>query len=103
MIGNISAVPTPVNLGIIILRELRVLGSSSATETDLKEVLQMVAEGSIKPMIDRILPLKDVEIAHRLLMEKGVVGRIVLNCMDPIDSVERRSTAINENEKRAAL
>jgi NADPH:quinone reductase-like Zn-dependent oxidoreductase len=45
---------------------------------DLQELLRLCAEGAIKPVIGRILPLAEAATAHRLLGSAEVAGKIVL-------------------------
>ncbi len=69
-----------INLGMMILREIRLLGSSSATSEDLSDVLQMVADRKLRPIIFKELPLSEASEAHKLLNDKQVFGRVVLKC-----------------------
>jgi NADPH:quinone reductase-like Zn-dependent oxidoreductase len=45
---------------------------------DLAAVLRLCADGVVKPIIDRQLPLEDAATAHRLMGAAQVVGKIVL-------------------------
>jgi NADPH:quinone reductase-like Zn-dependent oxidoreductase len=45
---------------------------------DLAQVLAMAAEGKLKPVIHRVLPLDMAHQAHRLLADKSAIGRVVL-------------------------
>jgi NADPH:quinone reductase-like Zn-dependent oxidoreductase len=46
--------------------------------TDLMNILQLLSEGKIKPVIGARLPLGQASQAHRLLETAAVVGKIVL-------------------------
>lgn len=46
--------------------------------TDLEEVLQLVADGSLVPLIAEVLPMEEAGKAHRLLESRAVSGKIVL-------------------------
>src|SRR5579884_3634141 len=41
-------------------------------------VLPRLADGSLRPVVDRVLPLDEVSAAHRALEAGDVVGKIVL-------------------------
>ena len=43
-----------------------------------REALPWIAEGRVKPFIDRVLPLSQVGEAHRLAEANAIVGKIVL-------------------------
>ncbi|GAA4492670.1 medium chain dehydrogenase/reductase family protein [Hymenobacter ginsengisoli] len=49
-----------------------------ALRTDAEAMLQLLAEGKIKPLITHVLPLSQAAEAHRLLTETRPVGKIVL-------------------------
>ena len=41
-------------------------------------IAQLLAEGQIRPHVDRVLPLDDVKEAMRAVADRSVRGRIVL-------------------------
>lgn len=49
-----------------------------AYQEDLSAVLRMVADGSVEPLIDRTLPLRDAAQAQGLLERGEVTGKVVL-------------------------
>ncbi|MEW9532267.1 zinc-binding alcohol dehydrogenase family protein [Microbispora sp. NPDC049125] len=42
------------------------------------EVLDMVADGRLRPQVDSVLPLADAATAHRRIEERAAIGKIVL-------------------------
>ena len=62
------------------MRQLKVL--SSAMDAGSKDVqadcLQLAAEGKIRPVIGKKLPLKDAAEGHRLVEKKAVIGKVIL-------------------------
>lgn len=58
--------------------ELQVLGSNGWTPPDLMTLLQMVDERRLRPVIDRVLPLREAPEGLRLLAERGVIGKVVV-------------------------
>ena len=44
----------------------------------VEHVWPLLAEGHVRPVVDRILPFAEVAAAHRLLEDGGVVGKVVL-------------------------
>lgn len=82
VVGNISTTSVKLNLGLIILNELHVSGSSSASGEDLQHVFDMVIQGMMKPLKALELPLckRNVLEAHRMLSSKSApLGRVVLS------------------------
>ena len=45
---------------------------------DLRRILRLFEQGQLRPVLDRVLPLAQVGEAHRLLEEREVAGKIVL-------------------------
>ena len=45
---------------------------------DLGVLFGMLAGGEIKPNLWKVLPLKDAVLAHRLIEEGGVQGKVIL-------------------------
>jgi len=58
--------------------ELRLLGSNGWMREDLHELNRLIAEGKLKPVIDRELPLEQVNEAFRMLEERAVFGKVLL-------------------------
>ena len=77
-IGNI--VPTErlsLNIGLVIVKALRIIGSSGASPRDMADLLALRGDRPFA-MTLRELPLDEAEAAHRQLREGGVPGRLVL-------------------------
>ncbi len=55
-----------------------VLGSNGWTDDDLVALMDLIAAGRIRPLIDRILPLEQASEAERLLEDREVVGKVLL-------------------------
>ncbi len=58
--------------------ELTVKGSNSFYQDDLSALLQMVAEGRIDPLIDRVLPLEQAAEGLRLIQDREVLGKVIV-------------------------
>jgi NADPH2:quinone reductase len=77
-----------IDLRLVMQRRLTLTGSTlrnrsvaekAAIARDLeKHVWPLLASGTVKPIIDRTLPLEQAAEAHRLLESGEVVGKIVL-------------------------
>ncbi len=59
-------------------KQLSLLGSFGAATPDFKIVAQLVIEGKIRPVIDRVFPLAEAAEAHRLLEARQVFGKFIL-------------------------
>lgn len=58
--------------------EQTLIGSDGWMKEDLATLLGLVAEGRLKPVIDRVLPLADAAEGERLLEDREVFGKVVL-------------------------
>ncbi len=58
--------------------ELQLLGSNGWMREDLGELMKLLDDGSLKPVIDKTLPLEEVNEAFRLLEDREVFGKVVL-------------------------
>jgi len=58
--------------------EQQIIGSDGWSRWDLEELLRLVSDGSLRPVIDRTLPLSEAREAERLLEDREVFGKVVL-------------------------
>lgn len=68
-----------IDLRHLFARQLSLLGSYMGTMGELQEVLGHVFAGRLKPVVDRVFPLKDLRAAHQLLENSQMFGKIVVN------------------------
>jgi alcohol dehydrogenase len=59
-------------------REVNIIGANGWTREDLEALLREVERGSIKPIIDRVLPLADSAEAMRILQDREVFGKVIV-------------------------
>jgi NADPH:quinone reductase-like Zn-dependent oxidoreductase len=67
-----------IDLRHLFARQLTLLGSYMGTMGELHEVLGHVFGGRLKPVVDRVFPLKDARAAHEYLEHSQMFGKIVL-------------------------
>lgn len=58
--------------------ELKILGSNGWMREDLTTLLTLIRRGQLVPVIDRELPLDEVNEAFRLLEDREVVGKVIV-------------------------
>jgi NADPH:quinone reductase-like Zn-dependent oxidoreductase len=76
--GATSGHEPTLNLRHLFWRQLSVLGSTLASKARLFDVVEHVAAGRLRPVVDRVLPLGDATVAHQLLESRAVFGKLVL-------------------------
>ncbi|ETW95825.1 MAG: zinc-binding dehydrogenase [Candidatus Entotheonella factor] len=76
--GATAGYDPPTDIRYIWTFELQLLGSNGWTVDDLERLLNMVQTGKLKPVIDRVLPLTEAAEALRLLEEREVIGKVIV-------------------------
>ncbi len=66
------------NINLLFWKQFDLLGSTMGTRGDLNSVLELVWQGRLKPVIDRVLPLSEAQFAHTLLENGDHFGKIIL-------------------------
>ncbi len=86
-VGLSSGIQPKLHLGLVIMNRLSVigmhLGSMTVKRPELigasaRELIGLLAEGKIKPIVGHVFPLKEASEAHRLLEGRGSYGKLVL-------------------------
>ena len=89
VIGLMGGVKEEVNLGLMMRKRLRLIGSTLRArpveakgvvmEDLLTRVWPAIEAGEIAPVIDTVLPIEEAEEAHALMASNKTVGKIVLS------------------------
>ncbi len=58
--------------------ELKVIGSNSFYDDNLKALMEMIRDGKMKPVIDKVLPLSEAREGLRLIQDREVIGKVVV-------------------------
>jgi len=66
------------DLSDVYVRQLTILGARMGTRDEFETVLKLVAEGRIKPIIDKVFPLAEAALAQQRMVEGNHIGKIVL-------------------------
>ncbi len=76
--GGTAAYEVGINVAHIFHKELTIIGSNSATKRELEVMMPFVREGRLKPVVDRVFPLREVAEAHRYMSTRRHFGKVVL-------------------------
>jgi len=87
-VGLMGGGTTMVNVGMLLTKRARWIGTTlrarpieekvAATRRFAAEVLPLFADGRLRPVIDRVVPLDQVAEAHRAMEANANTGKIVL-------------------------
>ena len=91
LIGLLSGAEVQLNLGVLLMKRLRVIGSTlrarsvPAKAAIMDELLANVwphfVDGTIKPIIEEVMPIADADRAHQLLASDQTFGKVVLQVL----------------------
>jgi alcohol dehydrogenase len=58
--------------------ELKIIGSNSFYDDDLQALMRLIANGKMRPVIDKVLPLDQAREGLRLIQDREVIGKVVV-------------------------
>jgi len=79
VVGNLESGTIDLNPGLVIVKELEILGAYATTQEELETALQLTSQGLLTPFVTEVLPLRDAASAHVRLENRKVAGRLVLS------------------------
>jgi D-arabinose 1-dehydrogenase-like Zn-dependent alcohol dehydrogenase len=79
VVGNLESGTVAVNPGLIIVKELEIIGAYATTQGELETALALTHSGKLTPFVTEVLPLGAAAAAHHRLEARQVAGRLVLS------------------------
>jgi D-arabinose 1-dehydrogenase-like Zn-dependent alcohol dehydrogenase len=83
VVGNLESGTIDLNPGLVIVKELEILGAYATTQRELETALALTRAGKLSPFVTEVMPLGDAPRAHVRLENREVAGRLVL-CPDAV-------------------
>lgn len=77
--GGHSGFDVDINLWHLFVKEHTLIGSFAGTRRDFEEVMRLVADGRIRPVIQQTVPLEGVVAAQALLEARKVFGKLMID------------------------
>ena len=77
-VGAHAGEVVPFDIIPFFRRELRLAGSKNASVLELRKVMGLVADGKLKPVIHKALPLAQAAEGHRVVDSRDFFGKVVL-------------------------
>ncbi len=77
--GATTGAEATTNLRYLFSRQLTIKGSYMGTRADLLQVAELIGQGKLKPVVDRVFPLKEARAAQEYLLSRKVFGKLVLS------------------------
>jgi NADPH:quinone reductase-like Zn-dependent oxidoreductase len=66
------------DLRYLFMRQASIMGAHMGSKADLFEILREVERGRLRPVVDRVFPLKEAAEAQRAMEDRRVFGKLVL-------------------------
>ena len=76
--GATSGFDARTDLRQVFFRHLTLLGSFMGSKGELLEAMKFVAQGKIRGVVDRSLPLSQARQAHELIEDRAQFGKVIL-------------------------
>lgn len=76
--GASSGWDARTDLRHVFFRQIQILGSTMGSKASLFRVAQLIGEGRLRPIVDRVFPLAEAAEAHRYLDQREQFGKVVL-------------------------
>lgn len=78
IVGYVPGQPFPLDTMAMHYNEWDIKGSRLCTKTELRQVIRLVEEGKIRPVISKTFPMEKANEALKDLPSEGTTGRLVL-------------------------
>jgi NADPH:quinone reductase-like Zn-dependent oxidoreductase len=76
--GATTGYQAGIDLRFLFVRQLNLLGSYMGTMGELHDVVKLVFNGKLKPVVDKVFPLQDARAAHEYMNSSQMFGKVVL-------------------------
>jgi NADPH:quinone reductase len=90
LVGLLAGAKTELELGLLLRKRARILGTVlrsrpiedkiAAVRAFETQVVPLLVRGSLRPVIDQVMPLEDAAHAHARMASNASFGKIVLRC-----------------------
>jgi NADPH:quinone reductase-like Zn-dependent oxidoreductase len=76
--GVTTGYQAQLHMGEMFTKGLHLFGVFMGSKEDMRQVVAMLNQGKIRPVVDRVFPLSQAADAHRLMESRQFFGKIVL-------------------------
>lgn len=76
--GLVGGIKATLNIRNLFFRQHQLRGSFMGSMEEFRRGLRLLAEGTVRPMIDRRFPLHDAAEAHHYIESRAVCGKVIL-------------------------
>ena len=76
--GATTGLRTELHLGLLFSRQIEVFGAFMGNKEDMRQIVAVLNQGTINPVVDRVFPLEEAAAAHRAMEETNFFGKLLL-------------------------
>ena len=76
--GATTGLRTELHLGLLFSQQKEIYGVYMGTKEDMREIVEMLNRGAVKPVVDRTFPLAEAAAAHKAMEETSFFGKLIL-------------------------
>jgi len=78
IVGNTSGPRAEIDIRFIFGKQISLIGSTMGSHQDFRDVLNLLWAGKIKPVVHKVLPLREGREAYKMMQAGEQLGKIVL-------------------------
>jgi len=76
--GATNGSPKKFDLSKIYYNQLQIVGTLMGSDSDFSNMLDFVSQNGIKPEIEKVFPIKEIDHAFKIMEEQSQFGKIVI-------------------------
>ena len=76
--GATTGLRAELHLGLLFSQQKEVYGVYMGTKEDMRQIVEMLNRGAVKPVVDRAFPLADAAAAHEAMEATSFFGKLLL-------------------------
>ena len=76
--GATTGLRTELHLGLLFSQQKEIYGVYMGTKEDMREIVEMLNRGAVRPVVDRTFPLAEAAAAHQAMEATSFFGKLVL-------------------------
>lgn len=80
--GTTSGNLIEIDMRAVFFKSLSILGSTMGGHGEFSEIIKLVGQGSLRPILDSTFPLDDIRGAHERLESRQAFGKVVVTMGD---------------------
>lgn len=80
--GATTGYNVQTDLRLVFYKNLKILGNLMGSKAELVRITELMQQGLLKPVVDRVMPLEQAREAHAAMEQRQQFGKIVLKIPD---------------------